>query len=166
MDKYERRRLRLIELIAGRCGGVAAAFARAIGRDASYVSRMLYPEGKIGKKRIADDMMEVIEKAFDLPRGWLDSDGSGDQRSAGISDQATGSPASQGDDTDDALVEDRARTLAQRASEIGKLWMELPSERRDEIEAQLRAEVGEPESTFKRIRPAKPATRTRLVGND
>ena len=165
MDKYERRRLRLTELITGRCSGVAAAFARAIGRDASYVSRMLYPEGKAGKKRIADDMMEVIEKAFDLPRGWLDGEGLGDQRSTGPSEQTTGSPISQ-DDADDVLVETRARTLAQRASEIGKLWMELPPERRDEIEAQLRTEVGEPESALKRIRPAKPATRTRLVGND
>nr|WP_250392301.1 S24 family peptidase [Escherichia coli] len=33
---------------------------------------MLYPEGKSGKKRIADDMMELIEKSFNLPRGWMD----------------------------------------------------------------------------------------------
>lgn len=35
---------------------------------------MLYPEGKRGKKRIADDMMEVIEDAFGLQRGWLDGE--------------------------------------------------------------------------------------------
>lgn len=79
MDKYERRRLRLIELRETKCNGKAADLAKAIGRDASYVSRMLYPEGKAGKKRIADDMMEVIETAFGLPRGWLDqSMGEGD----------------------------------------------------------------------------------------
>ncbi|WP_284271291.1 hypothetical protein [Mycoavidus cysteinexigens] len=33
---------------------------------------MLYPEGKRGKKRIADEMIEVIEVAFGLPQGWLD----------------------------------------------------------------------------------------------
>lgn len=79
MDKYERRRLRLIELRETRCNGKAAELAKAIGRDASYVSRMLYPEGKAGKKRIADDMMEVIEKAFGLPRGWLDQSSDTDE---------------------------------------------------------------------------------------
>lgn len=72
MDKYEHRRRRLIELRDTKCNGKAVEVARAIGREPSYVSRMLYPEGKAGKKRIADDMMEVIEKAFGLPRGWLD----------------------------------------------------------------------------------------------
>ncbi len=73
MDKYERRRQRLIELRDTECHGSAAALARKIEREPSYVTRMLYPEGKDGKKRIADDMMEVIENAFALPRGWLDS---------------------------------------------------------------------------------------------
>ena len=27
-----------------------------------------------GKKRIADDMIEIIEAAFKLPRGWLDQE--------------------------------------------------------------------------------------------
>lgn len=75
MDKYERRRLRLIELREQRCGGNTAVLARKIERDPSYVTRMLYPEGKAGKKRIADDMMEIIETAFSLPRGWLDQAG-------------------------------------------------------------------------------------------
>ncbi len=72
MDKYERRRQRLIELRDTKCGGNAAELARRIERDASYVTRMLYPEGKRGKKRIADEMIEVIEVAFGLPQGWLD----------------------------------------------------------------------------------------------
>lgn len=74
MDKYERRRLRLLELRDTRCRRSVAELARKIARDASYVSRMLYVEGKPGKKRIADDMMEVIETAFRLERGWLDRD--------------------------------------------------------------------------------------------
>lgn len=76
MDKYECRRLKLIELRDTRCNGVAADLAEKLDRSASYVSRMLYPEGKPGKKRIADDMVELIEKAFDLPFGWLNNQSS------------------------------------------------------------------------------------------
>lgn len=72
MDKYEKRRLRLIQLRDEYCDGNASVLARKIEREPSYVSRMLWPEGKSGRKRIADDMMEIIEKAFDLPRGWMD----------------------------------------------------------------------------------------------
>ncbi len=72
MDKYERRRQRLIKLRNTECAGSAAELARRINREPSYVSRMLYEEGKAGKKRIADDMMEIIETAFNLPRGWMD----------------------------------------------------------------------------------------------
>lgn len=72
MDKYELRRLRLAELRDAHCNGVTADLARKIERDPSYVSRMLYPVGKAGKKRIADDMIEVMEQAFNLPRGWFD----------------------------------------------------------------------------------------------
>ncbi len=72
MDKYEKRRLRLIQLRDDYCDGKAVSIARKIDREPSYVSRMLYPEGKSGKKRIADDMVEIIERSFDLPRGWMD----------------------------------------------------------------------------------------------
>ncbi len=72
MDKYEKRRLRLIEIRDTLCNGKVVDLARRIEREQSYVSRMLYPEGKKWKKRIADDMVEVIETAFNLPRGWLD----------------------------------------------------------------------------------------------
>lgn len=72
MDKYEIRRLRLIQIRDDMCGGKAVDVARKIEREPSYVSRMLYPEGKPGKKRIADDMVEVIETAFSLPKGWMD----------------------------------------------------------------------------------------------
>ncbi|MGY0161663.1 LexA family protein [Edwardsiella tarda] len=72
MDKYEIRRLQLIKLRDEMCSGKAVDLARRISREPSYVSRMLYPEGKKQKKRIADDMVEVIESAFGLPRGWMD----------------------------------------------------------------------------------------------
>ncbi len=72
MDKYEKRRLRLIQLRDDYCDGNASKLARKIEREPSYVLRMLWPEGKAGRKRIADDMIEVIEKSFGLPRGWMD----------------------------------------------------------------------------------------------
>lgn len=72
MDKYEKRRQRLIQIRDEMCGGKAVNVARKISREPSYVSRMLYEEGKNGKKRIADDMVEIIEKSFDLPPGWMD----------------------------------------------------------------------------------------------
>ena len=53
-------------------GGKAVDVARTLGREPSYVSRMLYPEGKKAKKRIADEMVELIESSFNLPRGWMD----------------------------------------------------------------------------------------------
>ncbi|SEN73125.1 hypothetical protein [Nitrosomonas marina] len=72
MDKYERRRLNLIKLRDEKCNGVNAEIARKIGKDQSYVNRIFYPEGKKGKKRIGDDIKEIIETEFGLPTGWLD----------------------------------------------------------------------------------------------
>ena len=72
MDKYETRRQRLLYIRDNLCGGKAVDVARTIGREPSYVSRMLYPEGKKQKKRIADEMVELIESSFNLPRGWMD----------------------------------------------------------------------------------------------
>lgn len=72
MDKYEKRRQRLIQIRDEMCDGKAVNVARKISREPSYVSRMLYEEGKNGKKRIADDMVDIIENAFDLPPGWMD----------------------------------------------------------------------------------------------
>lgn len=72
MNKYEIRRQRLLYIRDRLCNGKAVEIARKIGREPSYVSRMLYPEGKKQKKRIADGMIELIESSFDLPRGWMD----------------------------------------------------------------------------------------------
>lgn len=74
MDKFEIRRLNLLALLSTHCGGKAATLADKIGRSASYVSRMLYVDGKAGKKRIGEDMRDVIEDALALPRGQLDSE--------------------------------------------------------------------------------------------
>ena len=76
MDKYETRRLNLRALLHSHCGGRAATLADLIGRSPSYVSRMLYPEGKDGKKRIGEDMRDLIEDALSLKRGTLDEESS------------------------------------------------------------------------------------------
>lgn len=74
MDKYEIRRLRLIELMNSRCDGKATEIAKRIDRSESYISRMMYPEGKAGKKRIGEDMAALITQAFGLPPYWLDGE--------------------------------------------------------------------------------------------
>ncbi len=45
--------------------------------ERSVASLLMYQEcctqrGKKEKKRIADDMVEIIEESFGLPRGWMD----------------------------------------------------------------------------------------------
>lgn len=72
MNKYEHRRLRLLELRTWACDGMTARLAERIARSDSYVARMLYEEGKAGKKRIGDDMLDVLESAFGLPHGWFE----------------------------------------------------------------------------------------------
>lgn len=71
MDKFEIRRLNLASLMRARCNGSAAELAKKISREPSYVSRMLYEEGRASKKRIGEDMAEVIEQAFNLVKGSL-----------------------------------------------------------------------------------------------
>lgn len=85
MDKYEKRRVRLAELRDQKFHGSASDLARAIGKEPSYVSRMLYPAGKAGKKRIGEDMAEAIETALGWPKGSLDSDTPVDHLSSGKS---------------------------------------------------------------------------------
>ncbi|WP_167760117.1 S24 family peptidase [Paraburkholderia pallida] len=74
MDKFERRRLRLIEIRDQLCAGSAASLAKRIDKSDSYVSRMLWPEGRAGKKRIGEDMVDHIERTFGLQKGAFDSD--------------------------------------------------------------------------------------------
>jgi len=71
-EKFEIRRKRLIQLRDDACNGSSAELSRRIGKDATYVSRLLYPPGKTGKKNITERMQEAIESAFCLPKDWLD----------------------------------------------------------------------------------------------
>lgn len=66
--------MRLIQIKDEMCGGSSAELSRRIGKDATYVSRMLYPHGKTGKKNITEGMQEAVERAFNLPKDWLDGE--------------------------------------------------------------------------------------------
>lgn len=70
MDKFEQRRQALLELRAQLGHGAISQIASRIGVEPSYVSRMLYPEGKAGQKRIGEDNVERLNAAFP---GWLQS---------------------------------------------------------------------------------------------
>ena len=74
MDKYEFRRQRLIELKDEYCDGKISTLAEKLKRSHSYVSRMLFDENKPNKKRIGDDMLDVISEAFGVSKSWLDGE--------------------------------------------------------------------------------------------
>ncbi|MEN5115873.1 S24 family peptidase [Luteimonas sp. TWI662] len=64
MDKFERRRHSLIELTKRLGHGAVAEVSSKAGIDPSYVSRMRYPEGKPGRKRIGEDLWDKLVGAF------------------------------------------------------------------------------------------------------
>ncbi|MDO5686465.1 MAG: helix-turn-helix domain-containing protein [Neisseria sp.] len=74
MDKYEYRRQRLIILMDEFCGGKIKTLAERLGRSDSYVSRMLYEEGHPHKKRIGDDMLDVISESFGVTKAWIEGE--------------------------------------------------------------------------------------------
>lgn len=69
MDRFETRRLALKALVDGLGRGGRAEVAKRIEKEASYVSRLLYPPGKDGRKRIGDELMEALTRAYP---SWMD----------------------------------------------------------------------------------------------
>ena len=69
---------RVKTLIAERYNGNQTEFARAVGKAAAQVNQWMN-----GHRNIGNGVASDIEKALDLPRGWLD-------------DEAAGLPAAQG----------------------------------------------------------------------
>ena len=45
IERNEHRRLKLLGLIRDQCGGVNAVLAKKLGKEPSYINRLLYPEG-------------------------------------------------------------------------------------------------------------------------
>ena len=72
MNFTEHWRLRLQELLSS-SGLTQAAFADRIGVSPDYVSRLLYPADKAGRKNLGVVTMRKISESFDLPAGWFDA---------------------------------------------------------------------------------------------
>lgn len=72
MDKYEQRRVTLKKLADHLGRGGITQIAEKIGKQASYVSRMLYPAEKAGFKRIGEDTVDELNSAFP---GWFSNSG-------------------------------------------------------------------------------------------
>lgn len=73
MDKFEIRRRNLLQLLDNDCRGNMAELARRIDRAPSYVARMLWEEGKEGRKRVGEDLAREIEHCMNLGDGALDA---------------------------------------------------------------------------------------------
>lgn len=70
LDIYERRRLKLQELVDEY--GSQKALSEKVGIAESIISRMLYPAGKKNKRNIGEKSVGLIEEALNLPRGTID----------------------------------------------------------------------------------------------
>lgn len=66
MDKYERRRLRLLWIKDQLCNKKVADLAKRLGKSDTYVHRMLYPEGKESKKNIGEDSVDLVLEKFGI----------------------------------------------------------------------------------------------------
>jgi hypothetical protein len=72
MDIREIRKRRLQQLIISRFGGVMARLAEKIGRQSSYVARVL-SENSEHSRNIGEKLAREIEVACDLATGYLDT---------------------------------------------------------------------------------------------
>lgn len=66
---FEARRLRLQKLVND--FETQRAFAEKAGLDTTVVSRMLYPAGKPNRRNIGEKAARDIERALNLPSGWM-----------------------------------------------------------------------------------------------
>ena len=64
--------LLLAKLRDERCEGNAAALARKIGKDPTYINRLFYPPEKPGAKKIGTTIMDACTEAFGLHPGFWD----------------------------------------------------------------------------------------------
>jgi len=68
MDKFEQRRLALIALVKSFGRGGSRIVAEAIGRQPSYISRLISTPDKDGHRKIKDEIFDALTSAFP---GWL-----------------------------------------------------------------------------------------------
>lgn len=64
MNEYAERQEWVRRIIATKCDGNQAIFARRIGKDSSYLSRILLPEGQEHAKWIGEKTIKAIMQAF------------------------------------------------------------------------------------------------------
>lgn len=64
MDKSEQRRLALAALVEAKGRGAIAEISGKTGILPNYVSRMLYPPGKDGRKGIGEDIWDLLVTAY------------------------------------------------------------------------------------------------------
>lgn len=74
MDRREHRRQKLQELINSVANGTVSEFAKLVGKEPSYISRMLYPADKAQAKPIGEKMISHICSALNIPANWFDQD--------------------------------------------------------------------------------------------
>jgi hypothetical protein len=71
MTQNEQRRLALLDLVQRHNGvngrGGIARIASTIGKAPDYISRLLYEDGKAGKKNIGIEVLDALDKHFP---GW------------------------------------------------------------------------------------------------
>jgi HTH-type transcriptional regulator, cell division transcriptional repressor len=87
LDRFEARKQRLIRLKDEFFHGRISTLALRIGKCPSYVARLLYPADNPQRKNIGDKLVSDIEKALNLPRGWLDGLTEADNSQVSITDE-------------------------------------------------------------------------------
>lgn len=84
----------LAKLRDERCEGNAAALARKIGKDATYINRLFYPPEKAGAKKIGTKIMDACTEAFGLHPGFWDGVPAPDTKVVSIQSDASKTIAS------------------------------------------------------------------------
>ena len=74
LDRFEKRRQKLLQLIRTKFDGINANLAKQIGYDQSYINRCLYPQDKKYKKNIGDELMCLIIDELGLPEDFWTQD--------------------------------------------------------------------------------------------
>jgi len=73
MNIHEQRRHAFAWLVQHEDGGNKAKAGRRIGKDSSYVGRLLSVPGATGHRNIEAELMRAIQEGYGKEAGWLDT---------------------------------------------------------------------------------------------